>query len=144
MGYAERNVWTGLFASVVGVAVYLSIVLPQLADRGVSEVAWQWPMVICVVSALAAAIVASILWGIGAGLRDPEEEHRADVRDRDIERMGDRVGQAFSVIGALVALVLAMVDAEAFWIGNAIFLGFFLAATLGSVARLVAYRRGLV
>lgn len=144
MGYAERNVWTGLVASVAGVAVYAAIVLPQLGDRPVDEVEWQWPMVFCVVGALAAAIVASIVWGIAAGMRDPETEHRADVRDRDIERMGDRVGQAFSVIGGLVALVLAMVGGDLFWIGNAIFFGFFLTATIGSVARLIAYHRGLV
>lgn len=143
MGYAERNVWTGLVASVAGVAVYAAIVLPQLGDRPVDEIDWQWPMIFCVAGALVAAIVASIVWGIAAGMRDPETEHRADVRDRDIERMGDRVGQAFSVIGGLVALALAMVGGEAFWIGNAIFAGFFLTATIGSVARLVAYRRGL-
>lgn len=143
MGYAERNVWTGLVASIAGVAVYAAIVLPQLNDRPVADIEWQWPMIFCVVGALAVAIVASIVWGIVAGMLDPETEHRADVRDRDIERMGDRVGQAFSVIGALVALVLAMVGGELFWIGNAIFFGFFLTATIGSVARLVAYRRGL-
>lgn len=146
MGYSERNVWSGLVASVIGVAVYVSIVLPQLsaANGAVAGIGWQWPMVFCVVGALVAAILVSITWGILAGLRDPSVEHRADIRDRDIERMGDRVGQAFTVIGALAGLILAMVGAEAFWIGNAIFFGFFAAAVIGGIAQLIAYRRGLV
>ncbi|KZE88507.1 hypothetical protein [Microbacterium sp. TNHR37B] len=144
MGYAERNVWSGLGASLLGVAVYAAIVAPQLGRAPVEAIGWQWPMVACVGGALILAILVSIVWGILAGLRDPETEHRADVRDRDIERMGDRVGRAFTVLGALTALVLAMVDAPAFWIGHAIFLGFFLASSLGSIAQLVAYRRGLL
>ncbi|CAN7422927.1 hypothetical protein LJR045_002720 [Microbacterium sp. LjRoot45] len=144
MGYGERNVWSGLVLSVIVVSIYLALVLPQLAERPVADVAWQWPMVWCIVGGILATIAASILWGIVAGIRDPGEEHRSDVRDRDIERMGDRVGQAFGAIGGIAGIALAMVDAEPFWIGNAIFAGFFLSATLGSIARLVAYRRGLV
>ncbi len=52
------------------------------------------------------------------------------------------MGAAFVVIGALGALILAMVEAEWFWIGNAIFAGFFLSAFIGGIARLIAYRRG--
>lgn len=144
MGYSERNVWTSLVVGVIGVGVYLAIVLPQLSTVPVAEIGWQWPMVYCILGAIAVSIVLSIAWGIVAGMRDPDEEHRADVRDRDIERMGDRVGQAFTVIGGLAALVLAMVGADAFWIGNAIFFGFFLAATLSAIARVIAYRRGLI
>lgn len=146
MGYAERNVWAGLMGSVICVAVYVSIVAPQLlaASGGVAAIDWQWPMVLCLGGGLLFAIVLSILWGIVAGMRDRSLEHRSDIRDRDIERMGARVGQAFTVIGALAALILAMVGAETFWIGNAIFFGFFLAAAVGGVAQLIAYRRGLV
>lgn len=144
MGYAERNVWSSLVVSVIGVGVYLALVLPQLGSTPIADVRWQWPMVWCIVGGIVLAIVGSIVWGIAAGMRDPREEHRADVRDRDIERMGDRVGQSFTVIGGLVALVLAMVGAETFWIANAIFFGFFLAAAIGGVAQVIAYRRGLV
>lgn len=145
MGYSERNVWSGMVASVICVGVYLSIVGPDvIAGGAVSAIAWQWPMVWCLVGGLAGAVLVSIVWGIVAGMRDPSEQHRADVRDRDIERMGDRVGQAFTVIGGVTALVLAMVGAETFWIGHAIFFGFFLSAVIGAIAQLVAYRRGLI
>jgi len=47
------------------------------------------------------------------------------------------------VIGALGALILAWMEAPHFWIANVIYLAFVLQAILSSVAKLVAYRRGL-
>ena len=142
MVYTERNIWSQLIASTIGTAVYLTIVLPQLGQP-VDDIDWAWPMVWTIVGAIVASIAISIVWGILAGMRDPDEEHSADQRDREIEWFGDRVGQAFGVIGGVGALVLAMVEAHWFWIGNVLFLGFFLSATLSGIARLVAYRRGL-
>lgn len=143
MGYVERNTWSQLIASAGGVVVYLALVLPQLWTTPIDEIAWQWPMAWTITGAIVASIVISILWGIGAGMRDPDEEHRADQRDREIEHLGDRVGQAFMVIGGLAALILAMLQAEWFWIGNAIFFGFFLSAFVGGIARIVVYRGGM-
>lgn len=143
MGYAERNTWAQLIGSAGGTAVYLAIVLPQLATTPVSEIDWVWPMIWTIVGAIVVSIVLSILWGIFAGMANPEAGHTADLRDREIEQLGDRVGQAFMVIGGLVALVLAMVEGPWFWIGNAIFLGFFLSSFLGGLTRIVVYRRGM-
>ncbi|MFH8251376.1 hypothetical protein ACH3VR_13470 [Microbacterium sp. B2969] len=142
MGYSERITWSQLIASTIGLVVYLVIVLPQLSHTAVGDIDWVWPMVWTILGAIVLSIVLSIAWGIVAGMLDPELEHRSDQRDREIEHFGDRIGQAFLVIGALAGLVLAMVEAEWFWIGNALFLGFYLSASLGGVARLIAYRRG--
>ncbi|WP_243076510.1 hypothetical protein [Microbacterium sp. SS28] len=142
MGYSERITWSQLIASSVGTVVYLAIVLPQLGGTPVTEIEWVWPMIWTILGAIVLSIVVSIAWGIAAGMRDPETEHRADQRDREIEWFGDRTGQAFLVLGSLSALILAMVSADWFWIGNALFLGFFLSALLGGIARLVGYRRG--
>lgn len=46
------------------------------------------------------------------------------------------------MIGALAALVLALAEADHFWIANVIYLAFALSAVLGSVAKIFAYRRG--
>lgn len=143
MGYVERTTWSQLIASLTGTIVYLVLVLPQLWTTPVDGIAWQWPMVWTILGAIVLSIVLSVLWGIGAGMRDPDEQHRADVRDRDIERAGDRVGQAFLVVGALAALVLAMFELDWFWIGNAVFLGFFFSAFVGGIARVVIYRAGM-
>ena len=47
------------------------------------------------------------------------------------------------MIGALGALVLAMLEADWFWIANVIYLCFVLSALLESITRLVACRRGV-
>lgn len=142
MGYGERNIWVQVVVSTLGTAVYLVIVVPQLWQRPVEDIDWVWPMVWTVLGSIAVTILASIGWGILAGIRDPDEEHTADQRDLEIERFGDRVGQAFAIIGSLAALILTMLEVHWFWIGNTLFLGFFLSALLGGFARLGAYREG--
>ena len=47
------------------------------------------------------------------------------------------------VIGALAALILAMAEADHFWIANAMYLVFTAQAIVGAVIKLIAYRRGL-
>ena len=142
MGYGERTIWAQTVVSVAGVIAYLLLVGPMLATTPVEEIAWVWPMVWVIAGSIVASILLNIGWGFIAGGRDRETGHASDQRDREIGWFGDRIGQAFLVIGGLAGLVLAMVDAPTFWIGNALFFGFFLSALLGGLARLVAYRRG--
>jgi hypothetical protein len=42
----------------------------------------------------------------------------------------------------VAALLMAMAEWDHFWIANVIYLAFVLSAILGSVAKIVAYRRG--
>ena len=56
---------------------------------------------------------------------------------------GETVGQAFVVIGAVGAMLLALFEFEYFWIANVIYLCFILSAILSSIARIVAYRSGM-
>jgi len=89
------------------------------------------------------AIVVTIVLRILVEIVFPSESTRGDVRDKEIDRLGTRVGSSFVVIGALGALVLAMLEADWFWIANVIYLCFVLSALLESITRLVAYRRGV-
>jgi Ni/Fe-hydrogenase subunit HybB-like protein len=141
VGYSERNTVAQLLASLAGVIVYVVIVAPQLG-RPVDDIDWVWPMVWTIGGAIVLSIVLSIGWGMVAGARDPESGHTADQRDREIDWFGERVGAAFMVIGSLGALILTMLEVHWFWIGQAIFFGFFLSAFIGGLARLSAYRRG--
>ncbi|WP_223170569.1 hypothetical protein [Microbacterium sp. NIBRBAC000506063] len=77
-------------------------------------------------------------------MRDPEGATTTDIRDRDISRMGDRVGQSFLVIAGLGVIVLCALGADLFWIAHTMFFGFAVSAITGGVAQLIAYRRGLV
>ncbi|GIE93150.1 hypothetical protein Ari01nite_06150 [Paractinoplanes rishiriensis] len=97
--------------------------------------------------------VSAMLWTIGCGIavaiglhialtvRGPQEPK--DDRDREIARFGDAMGHGAVVLGAVVALVLALMGGDQFWIANVIYAGFSLASVLGSTARVAAYRWGL-
>ena len=144
MVYEERNTWVGLIVSVIAMAVYVIIVLQQAGGGPLTDVVW-WPIMLwTIVGSILASIVISILWGILAGMRDPDGVGKSDMRDRDIARMGSRVGQAFMVIAGLGVIVLCAFEADWFWIANTMFFGFFLTAFLGGIASVIAYRRGMV
>lgn len=144
MVYEERNTWVGLIVSVVGIAVYVTIVLQQAGGGPIADVVW-WPIMLwTIVGSIVASIVGSILWGIIAGMRDPAGVGASDERDRDIARMGGRVGQAFLVIAGLGVIVLCALEADVFWIAHTMFFGFALSAFVGGIASVIAYRRGLV
>ncbi|MGZ8804252.1 MAG: hypothetical protein ACXWZG_02990 [Microbacterium sp.] len=144
MVYEERNTWVGLIVSAIAMTIYVLVVL-QLAGGGpVTDVVW-WPIMLWTIGlSIVASIAISILWGILAGMRDPDGVGKSDVRDRDIARMSSRVGQAFLVIAGLGVIVLCAFEADWFWIANTMFFGFALSAFVGGIASVIAYRRGMI
>lgn len=140
MSYEEKGTWVYLAVSIAGYGVYLSLLLPQLASGvAVEDVDYVAPMLWTIGGAIVAAIVGRILVEIVF----PSESTKGDVRDREIDRLGTRVGGSFVVIGALGALVFSMLEVHWFWIANVVYLCFVLSALLESITRLVAYRRGV-
>ncbi|MDN3444892.1 hypothetical protein [Microbacterium sp. APC 3901] len=144
MVYEERNAWAGLIVGVVVIGAYVVIVLQQAAGGPVTDVDWFPLMMWTIGVGIVATIVLSIVWGMIAGAKDPDGVGKSDVRDRDISRMGSRVEQSFVVIAGLGVITLCAVGADLFWVANTMFAGFAVSAMVGSVARVVAYRRGLV
>jgi len=142
--YQERNTWSGLVVLVVAIPIYVVMVLQRAGGGPLEEVDWAPLMLGLIGGGIVGTIVVSIVWGILAGMRDPETAGRSDQRDREIARMGDQVGLAFSAIGGLGAIVLCALEADPFWIANTVYFGFALAAFVGGIARVIAYRRGLV
>ena len=136
MVYEERNVWSGLIISPIVLVVYVVLVLQQAAGGPLTDVDWFPLMLWSIGGGIVGTILVSVTWGILAGLKDPDGVGRSDIRDRDIGRLGSRVEQAFVTIAGL--------GADVFWIANTMFLGFFVAAVVGGIARAIAYRRGLV
>ena len=144
MVYHERGAWAGLIASVVTVAVYVTVIV-GLADGGdPARVDWLPPMLWTIGLGIALTIVVTILWGIVAGIRDRESATATDIRDRDISRLGGRVESAFLTIAGLGVIALCAIGADVFWIANTMFAGFSIAAFVGGIARVIAYRQGLV
>jgi len=144
MVYHERAAWAGLIAAVVTIVGYVVLVLRSAAGRSLEESDWFPPMLWSIGAGIALSILITIVWGIVAGRRDPEAASASDIRDRDISRMGGRVEQAFLVIAGLGVIVLCALGADVFWIANAMFAGFAVSSVVGGVARVIAYRRGLL
>jgi len=138
MTLEERRSWTYLAVAVVAYGVYVGTVLTKAASVPLADVDYV-PVMLWTIGI---AIVGGIVINIGQAVFTPRRDQTVDVRDRDIARLGDRVGQSFLVIGALAALLLAIVEAPYFYIANVVYLGFVLSAVLSSVTKVVVYRRG--
>ena len=144
MVYQERNIWSSLVVSVIGMIVYVIVTL-QVADGGpLTDVDWVPIMLWTIGLSIVGAILVSITWGIFAGMLDPEGVGKSDQRDTDIARMGGRVGQAFLVIAGLGVILLCAYEADWFWIANTMYFGFAISTIVGGIASVIAYRRGLV
>jgi len=133
MSFDEKNSWVYLVTAVAGYATYL-ILLAALGP------AVYVPLLLWTVGG---AIVANILARIVLSIGNRRDAGKRDQRDREVFAFGERVGGAFVVIGAVAALILALVEAPWFWIANAVYLAFVLSAVVGAAARLTAYRRGM-
>ena len=83
-------------------------------------------------------ILVNIVFGILSG----DTKNTSDIRDRQINRFGDYVGQSFVIIGAVAALILLMFDMPSFCVAQAIFFGFYASGLLSSIARIASYRFG--
>lgn len=140
----ERGAWVGLVVSVLGIVVYPVLLFGAARGRPLVEVDWVPLMLGLIGTAIVLSILVTILWGIVAGMRDREAATATDVRDRDIARLGARVEHAFLVIAGLGVIVLCAVGADPFWIAQTMFAGFAVSSVVGGIARVIAYRRGLV
>ena len=141
MSYTEKNTWLFGFIAVAGYVTYLIVLFTQAGGRPIEQTEYVVPML----ATIGGAIVVGILGGIViviATRADRDNGGKPDVRDREIEQAGERVGNSIVVIGALGVLVLAWLEVDHFWIANAIYLAFVVSALLGTMTRLGLYRRG--
>jgi hypothetical protein len=139
MSYEEKGTWVDMIAVLVVSGIYFASVLSRVGEVPVGEIKYIRPLI----TAIIATIFATIAGYIVAAISAPSEADKKDERDKDIHRFGGSVG--FTVLGVmnLLPLGLAMAEAEPFWIANAIFLAGVVAATVSSIFKIVAYRRGL-
>ena len=138
MSYEEKGQWVYLVVTAVTTVAYLVIVIGQAGEGPLTEVNYV-PILLWTIGV---AIAASIIGHIVIAIARPDEPHTADVRDRDIGRRGEYVGGTILGIGMVIPFILAITEADHFWIANAMFLVFALGAMAGTVIKLVAYRRG--
>jgi hypothetical protein len=138
MSFEEKSAWIMGVVAVGSYSVYLAIVLGLAGSTPLTEVSYVAPLLWTVGSSIAASIALHAVMGISS----PRDAGKKDQRDKEIYRFGEYIGQSFVVIGGVAALLMAMAELDHFWIANVIYLTFVLSAILGSVAKIVAYRRG--
>ena len=138
MSYEEKGQWVYLAVTAVTTVAYVVLVIGQAGEGPLTEVDYVPILLWMIGIAIAASIVGHILIAIAR----PDEPHTADVRDREIGRRGEYVGGTILGIGMLIPFLLAITEADHFWIANAMYLVFALAALTGTVIKLIAYRRG--
>ncbi|MEV0151426.1 MULTISPECIES: hypothetical protein [unclassified Nonomuraea] len=139
MTHQEKRAWIRLVVALVAYAAYAVVIAGRADGRPPAEV----PYVAALLWSVGGAIAASILAEIVMGLVNPRASRVADVRDREIARFGEHIGQSFVVIGAVAAMLMAMAGWERFWIANAVYLCFVLSAVLGGLAKIIVYRRSM-
>jgi drug/metabolite transporter (DMT)-like permease len=139
MTYEERTTWAQLLVAIVGTLAYVVIVLGKADGGPLVDVAYQSTMLWVIGLSIVASILLSITFSIVSG----ERSFRSDQRDKEISAFGTRMGQAWIVIGALAAMLMAMAEWDWFWIANSLYFGFVIGAMFEGVAKVVAYRRGI-
>jgi hypothetical protein len=149
MSFEEKVTWVQALVFALVPTAYFVNVVGQLGATSAAEIAYQRPMLIAIGISIVLTIIGSILTGIGSGISaevmrpgSSADIGRKDERDVNIGRRGEVVGYYVSSVGGVAALGLAMLEYPYFWIANALYLGFVIAALVSATVKLVAYRRG--
>ncbi|TFC07100.1 hypothetical protein E3O42_01125 [Cryobacterium adonitolivorans] len=138
MAHEEQRAWIMAGVTIIAYGIYLGWVLGGAHGEPLAEV----PYAAAMLWTIGGAIVGSILLNIVAAILSPRDATAKDQRDTEIHRTSQYIGQSFVILGAVLAMLFALAEVGFFWIANVIYLGFMLSALLGSVAKIVAYRRG--
>jgi hypothetical protein len=149
MPFEEKMTWVNGVVTTVVPLVYLVIMIGRLQSTPAADIAYQRPLIIAIVATIVLTIIGSIIAAIGTGIsaelrgrKASDDIDRKDERDKRISRHGDLIGLYVSSAGVVVALALTMLEADYFWIANAIYLAFVVGTLVGATVKLVAYRRG--
>ena len=139
MSYEEKGQWVYIFSIGLTLLAYVLIVGTQAAAGPLTD----WDYVPTLLWAIGIGIALSIAGRILIEIARPSESYATDARDRDIGRFGEYVSGTVLGIGMVVPFILALAEFDSFWIANAMYLAFALAALIGTVVKVVAYRRGI-
>ena len=138
MSYDEKSAWTYLLTSVLVWAGYVVVILTRADGGPLAEVRY----------------VSTLLWAVGISILvnmfgrvlfeavRPSDSRLTDERDRAIDRRGEYVAGIVLAVAVIGPFVLALTESAHFWIANAIFTAYVLSAVVGSLVKIVGYRRG--
>jgi hypothetical protein len=145
----ERTVWASVVTVIVSSGAYVALMVSRLLSRPIAEISWVGPMLWTMGLAVAGTVLLTIVFTIASeanrrGGCSPADsgEVTSDVRDQEIGRLGWRASMRVISVGFGGALVLAMLDADTFWIGNLIFLFGTVGAVVEAITKIGLYRGG--
>jgi MFS family permease len=138
MSHEEKGTWIYAIATIGAFGYYLVWLILKAQTTPPTEIAYVPTMLWIIGIAIIANIVGQIFVGIVSG----KGTTKKDQRDLEIYKYGEYIGQSFVILGAVIALGLAMLKLDHFWIANVICGAFVLSALTSSLARLIAYRTG--
>ena len=139
MSFAEKSSWVLAVIAVVFPVVYVAMMAGQLQGTPVAAIEYQVPLL----GAIGAAIVAAILAHIAIVIAVRGDVGKEDERDRRINHHGEYATGLALAVGMFVPLGLALLEVEHFWIASAMYMAFAASGFVGTVVKIVAYRRGL-
>jgi len=139
MSFKARTTAVMLVVVLIVYGWYFAQVLLDAASTPVDEIPYQGLL-------FATVVILVILFTIGvavmAALARREANEDEDERDRLIEMRGAQVSSYVLLVAVLVAMALAMVEGEQFWIAQLLMAGLVLSEVAKSVVMLARYRRG--
>jgi hypothetical protein len=139
VSYEEKGMWVYLVTTLGSYGVYLAVILGRAGGAPLAQVSYVAPML----WTIGISIIASMVGRIAVETARPSDRHQRDARDRDIRRFGEYVGAFVLAVAMAVPFGLALVNADQFWIANAMYAAFVVWAVASTSVKLVAYRRGL-
>ena len=140
MTLGERVTWIyGVLVPLAAIG-YFAVVLPPIADTPLSQIAWQIPMIVAIAAVIVGTIAATIVSAIVAAIVTRDVEQSSDIRDTEISQRGERATLAVTGVGIALVLVLAMIDADQFVIGSALFAVGAVSAVWASIVKIRSYR----
>ena len=142
MSLEEQHWWSYATIALVVPAIYFAIVLRQLGGTPAAQIEFQLPLLVAGGTGVVLTIVATIVLRVTTVIGSPKGTPRTDQRDRDIHRLGEYIAGIVLAAAMAVPFGLVMIEADHFWIANAMYLAFALSALAGSAVKLVIYRRG--
>lgn len=139
MSFTEKSSWVYAVIAVVFPIGYVVAMASLLQRTPAADIQYQLALLGAIGAAVIAAVVAHIAIVIGA----PRDARMQDERDRAIDHHGEYATGLALAAGMLGVLGLVLLEVEYFWVASAMYLVFALSGFVGTVVKIVAYRRGL-
>jgi hypothetical protein len=139
MSSEQKGVWIELAVAITTYVAYAIAVLGEVA-RSSWATANYVPFML---GAIGASVVATVIVRTIVAAAGPKDAGKRDVRDRQIHRFGEYASRWGVIAGAVIALLLAILRVDFFWIANEIYLAFFVSAVISAAVKLDGYSRGI-